>query len=159
MDDIEGATRELGPETQAIIGAAVEVHRRLKPGFLEAVYHEALVEEFILAGIPFEHEVPMPIEYRGKILRTVYRADFLCFGRFIVELKAQTNVGRPEEAQVVNYLRASGLRTGLLLNFATPTLQIRRLTNSLVADSPVSPSSPESAEPQPSSSDESVPST
>lgn len=151
MDDIEYATRDFEPESHAVIGAALEVHRRLGPGFLEAVYHEALVEEFSLAGVPFEHEVAMPIEYRGRILRTVYRADFVCFGRFIVELKAQTQMGRPEEAQVVNYLRASGLRVGFLLNFASSVLQIRRLTISLARDFPGFPRSPESPGPQPSS--------
>jgi len=143
MDDIEYETHAFEPETRAIIGAAVEVHRRLRSGFLEAVYHEAFARELAIAGIPFEDEVPMPIRYRDHWLTTVYRADFLCFGRFIVELKAQTSVGRPDEAQVVNYLRASGLRIGLLLNFAAPTLQIRRLTNSFADDFPGFPSLPE----------------
>lgn len=155
MDDIEAETRDFGPETTAIIGAAIEVHRRLGQGFLEAVYHEALEVEFQHAGVPYAHEVPMPIWYRGAWLRTVYRADFVCFDRFLVELKSQVVVGRPEEAQVVNYLRASGLEVGLLLNFAAPTLQIRRLTNS-PGRFPVSPGSPEVMGPQPSSSPDAV---
>ncbi|HUR25475.1 MAG TPA: GxxExxY protein [Candidatus Thermoplasmatota archaeon] len=100
------------------------------PGFLEAVYHEALCEEFEQRGIPFAHEVPLPIRYKEKRLSTIYRADFVCYGRFIVELKAAVSLGRPEEARVVNYLHATGLQVGLLLNIATPTLQIRRLSTS-----------------------------
>lgn len=151
VDEVEFTSRDFEPESHAIIGAAVETHRRLGAGFLEAVYHEALEVEFQHAGIPFVHEVPMPIACRGRVLKTAYRADFLCFDRFIVELKAQTSVGRAEEAQVVNYLRASGLRIGLLLNFAGPSLQIRRLTNSLAVDFPGFPSFPEPSPPQSSS--------
>lgn len=128
MDPADAEAREFEPETHAILGAAIEVHKVMGPGFLEAVYHEALGEELVLRGIPFVHEVALPIHYKGKPLSTLYRADFACFGRFIVELKAAVSIGRPEEAQVVNYLRATGLQVGLLLNFATPTLQIRRLS-------------------------------
>lgn len=156
MDDIEAATRDFGPETTAILGAAIEVHRRLGPGFLEAVYHEALEVEFARCGIPFLHEVPMPIWYRGALLRTVYRADFVCYRLFIVELKAQAGTSRADEAQVVNYLRASGLEVGLLLNFATPTLSIRRLTNASAHPFPVSPGSPEAPGAQPSSTNAAI---
>lgn len=128
MDDIEAATRDFEPETFAILGAAVEVQRVLGAGFLEAVYHEALCDEFERRGIPFQQEVPVPVHYKGKLLNTIYRADFVCSGRFIVEIKAAVSVGRPEEAQVVNYLRATGLQVGLLLNFAGQTLHIRRLS-------------------------------
>lgn len=132
MDDIEAATREFEPESHAIIGAAVEVHRVLGAGFLEAVYHEALADELARRGLPFQHEVAVPIHYKGKRLSTVYRADFVCFGRLIVELKASVGVGRADEAQVVNYLHATGLKVGLLFNFAAPTLHIRRLATTRV---------------------------
>ena len=77
--------------TFAIIGAAMTVHRTLGHGFLEAVYQEALEYEFISCGIPYEREVALPISYRGKVLQTSYRADFLCYGSILVELKALRN--------------------------------------------------------------------
>ena len=90
----------------AIVGAAMEVHRILGPGFLEAVYHEALAIEMTSRDIPFTHEVVLPIYYKGQQLATTYRADFLCFDRVIVELKALTKLSSLDEAQILNYLKA-----------------------------------------------------
>jgi GxxExxY protein len=109
-----------------VIGAAMEVHRQLGCGFLEPVYQEALAVEFSLQGIPFRREVELPVFYRGTALRTSYRADFVCFDRTVVELKALAKLGPVEEAQVLNYLKATGHEVGLLLNFGSPSLEYKR---------------------------------
>ncbi|MHB1261161.1 MAG: GxxExxY protein [Thermoplasmatota archaeon] len=114
------------PRTYRIIGAAMAVHRKLGNGFLEAVYQEALAIQFHRDGIPFRREVSFDLTFEGQLLVTKYRADFVCYGEVLVELKAQVGVGLPESSQVVNYLRASGLAVGLLLNFGLPSLEHRR---------------------------------
>ena len=114
------------PRTYAIIGAAMEVHRELGCGFLEAVYQEALAVELTCRQVPFEREVELPIRYKGQVLRTSYRVDFLCYGSVLVELKALTNMGGTEEAQHL-WLPPSGSSVaGLLLNFGTKSLEYRR---------------------------------
>jgi len=119
------------PETYAIIGAAMRVHGILGHGFLEAVYQEALAEEFRQSGIPFTREQRFPIHYRGVILKCYYDADFICFGKIIVELKALEQKGGKEEAQVINYLKASGLNRAMLLNFGSERVQYKRLVLNL----------------------------
>jgi GxxExxY protein len=114
-------------ETFAIIGAAMEVHRELKHGMLEAVYQDALEMEFRLRGIPFEREKLLQVHYKGQLLRSCYKADFVCFGSVIVECKALSQIGGVEEAQVINYLRITALERAVLLNFGTSSLQYRRL--------------------------------
>lgn len=118
---------ERDPRSAAIIGAAMEVHRHLGPGFLEPVYQEALAMEFAERGIPFEREHPIPITYKGRKLGSTYRADFLCHVEIIVELKALTRIGGLEEAQLLHYLKATGLSMGLILNFGSNSLEIRRM--------------------------------
>jgi GxxExxY protein len=118
---------ENDPRTFEIIGAALEVHRRLGHGFLEAVYQEALAVEFLYRHIPFQREVDLPITYRGQTLRTFYTADFICHGSVIVELKAVSGLDSVHVAQVINYLKATRYQIGLLLNFGAPSLEKRRL--------------------------------
>jgi GxxExxY protein len=124
---VEKYIMENDPRTYAIIGAAMEVHRQLGCGFLEAVYQEALEIELARAGVPAAPQVELPIYYRGQRLKCYYVADFVCYESIIVELKALSRLSGVEDAQVLNYLKATGLEVGLLLNFGTPSLQYKRL--------------------------------
>jgi len=112
--------------THAIIGAAMEVHRQLGCGFLEAVYQEAFQQELLERNVPFQREVRVPVFYKGSRLAADYRADFICFDSVIVELKALQRLTGVEEAQVLNYLKATRHEVGLLLNFGARSLQYRR---------------------------------
>lgn len=118
------------PETFAIIGAAMAVHAALGNGFLEAVYQEALGIELESRGIPFNREVELALMYRGKVMSTSYRVDFICYDSVLVELKALRDLTGIEESQVINYLKASKLGRALLLNFGQPRLQFRRFAHS-----------------------------
>ena len=115
------------PQTHAIIGAAMEVHSQLGQGFLEAVYQEALALEFAARKIPFVREMELPVFYKGQQLMCRYRADFICYESIVVELKALTALAAPHEAQVFNYLKATGMERGLLLNFGRFSLEVKRL--------------------------------
>lgn len=114
------------PETFAIIGAAMEVHRELGHGFLEAVYQEALAIELAARKIPFRREVPLAVNYKGHKLACSYRADFVCYENVLVELKAVSQLTGVDEAQVINEMKATGMQRALLFNFGTPSLEYKR---------------------------------
>ena len=104
----------------------MEVHRQLGCGFLEPVYHKALAIEFATRNIPFVQEEKVPLEYKGHPLESKYCPDFICFEEVVVELKALSRTGNTEEAQVINYLKATGHEVGLLINFGARSLEHRR---------------------------------
>jgi len=110
----------------AIVGAAMEVHKVLGGGFLEAVYQAALAHEFRLRNIPFEEQKHLPVYYKG-VLVGEYIADFVIDEKIIVEIKAVSDLNSAHEAQALNYLAATGLRLALLLNFGRSSLQQKRL--------------------------------
>ena len=109
----------LKEEVFAIVGAAMEVHTQLGPGFLEAVYHEALEIESNLRQLPFESRRRLRLYYKEQLLEKEYEADLIYYGKVIVELKALDCLTGREEAQVLNYLKATSLRVGLLINFGS----------------------------------------
>ena len=113
-------------EAYELIGACMEVHKQLGNGFLEQVYQEALELELKDRNIPFQREAKLSIEYKRQILKKYYIADFICFGRIILELKALSDLTSEHESQVLNYLKATDLKLGLLINFGSRRLQYKR---------------------------------
>ena len=115
-------------ESYAIQGAVFEVHREMGSGFLEGVYQECLAKEFKLRQIPFTSQMELLLSYKGEPLVQTYRPDFVCFNQIIVEIKAVKDITNEHKAQVINYLKASGLNLGLLVNFGHhPRATIDRL--------------------------------
>ena len=112
--------------TRTIIGAAVEVHKILGTGFLESVYDEALAIEFDLRQIPHERQKPIEVFYKNRLAKQ-FVCDFVAYDKIIVEFKAMKEITDIESAQVLNYLKATGLNLGLLLNFGSSSLEIKRL--------------------------------
>jgi len=117
--------------TYNIIGAAMEVHKELGCGFLEAVYHEALEREFTSQKIPFTSQPVIEINYKGKPLNKKYHPDFVCYNNIILEIKAISSLSGTEEAQIINYLKASGHNIGLLFNFGSTSLEHKRFVYNL----------------------------
>jgi len=113
-------------ESYQVVGCCMEVHKKLGCGFKEAIYQEALELEFIENEIPFEREKRLKILYKGIFLKKEYSPDFVCFGKIVLELKAVSELNDIHLAQLFNYLKASRLRLGLLINFGTTTLQFKR---------------------------------
>jgi GxxExxY protein len=113
------------PVTYGIIGAAQKVHRTLGPGFAESTYQAAMEKELSLRGVAFESQRKFEVQYEGASCGT-YIPDLVVSGEIVVELKAADDFAAPHFAQVISYLKASGLRAGLLLNFGTRSLQVRR---------------------------------
>jgi GxxExxY protein len=107
-------------ESYTIIGAALEVYNELGPGFLEVIYHDAMKIELSEQYIPFESEKPLSVSYRGHTLAHEYFADLICYERILVELKAQKDIHDAHLAQVMNYLKATGLALGYVINFGNP---------------------------------------
>lgn len=114
-------------ESFEIIGACMNVHKELGFGFLEEVYQQALEHEFKLSYIPYEREIPLRIKYRDIYLDKQYISDFICYDKIIVELKAVSSLTGEHYAQVINYLKATGYKLGLLVNFGTKSLEYKRL--------------------------------
>lgn len=108
--------------TAKIIGAAIEVHRHLGPGLLESTYEVCLCDELAQRGLRHENQKPMPVSYKGRTIDCGYRIDLLVENRVIVELKAVQEVINVHQAQILSYLKMSGLKTGLLINFNSPRL-------------------------------------
>ena len=108
--------------TEKIIGAAIEVHRALGPGLLESAYEECLCHEFHLRGICFERQRPLPVEYKGVKLDCGYRLDLIVENKVILEIKCVEHVLPVHEAQLLTYLKMTGMRVGLILNFNIATL-------------------------------------
>lgn len=114
-------------QTFDLIGACMKIHNELGAGFLEPVYQEALELELKNRKVPYLREKELPVFYCGHQLKSYYKVDFLCYGNLILELKALSSIGNTEQAQVINYLKASNLSKGLLVNFGTKSLQYKRL--------------------------------
>lgn len=115
------------PQTYQIIGACMEVHRRLGGGFLEAVYPEALEREFAIRNVPYRRQVELLIYYRDDPLDCTYRADFICFDNVLVEIKSIKQLGNIERAQVIHYLRVTRHPKAILVNFGGISLEFERL--------------------------------
>lgn len=113
-------------EVYNIIGAAMEVHSILGPGFLEPVYQEALAIEFRERELPFTEKPHIKIDYKHHVLESVYIPDFICYNQIIIELKALKKCGEIEEAQILNEIKASKHKLGLLINFGEPSLYWKR---------------------------------
>jgi len=120
--------------TGEIVGAGIAVHRALGPGLLESAYQRCLCQELVLRGIPFEREVPLPLQYRGVRLECGYRLDLLVAGEVVVEVKAMEAIAPIHEAQLLTYLRLGGWKIGLLMNFNVVVLRegIRRRVLNLI---------------------------
>ncbi len=114
-------------ESYKIIGTAMKVHKELGSGFLEAVYQEALGIEFEKQGIPYLSEPRLKISYSGQELKKYYKADFICYEKIIIEVKATKQLTGIDESQVINYLKATSIKLGLLFNFGTESLEYKRL--------------------------------
>ncbi len=115
-------------ESYKIQGAVFEVYREMGGGFLESVYQECLEKELKRRGIPFVAQQELRLTYKGERLQQTYKPDLICYGRIIVELKAVKDIAPAHKAQVINYLKATGMKLGLLVNFGTyPKASITRL--------------------------------
>ena len=114
-------------ESYKIRGALFAVHRELGCGFLERVYQDALEVEFRLRNIPYEREKAIQIVYKGEPLGEPYRTDFVCYGKVIIELKSVSEILDVHRAQIINYLKATKIKLGFLVNFGEESLNIERI--------------------------------
>jgi GxxExxY protein len=113
----------------AVIGAAMEVHKILGPGFLEAVYQLALEKELTLRSIPFQHQVELPVTYKGDLVG-IYKADLIIDNKIVIEIKGIPKLNASHEAQALHYLAATGLQLAILINFGMSSLEYRRVVKS-----------------------------
>ncbi len=120
--------------TEQVIGACIEIHRELGPGLLETAYEECLCHELSLRGLPFERQRPLPVRYKGVCLDCGYRLDLVIASKVVVELKAVEQLLPIHEAQLLTYLKLTGLTLGLLINFNVPVLKqgIKHIANHFV---------------------------
>jgi GxxExxY protein len=127
----ENTEEDEGRLTRAVIGAAIEVHRNLGAGLLESIYEAALIRELGLRGLTAQRQVKVPIEYKGMSLGTGVRLDLLVSGRLVVEVKAVDRLAGIHRAQMLTYLKLTGFRLGLLINFNVELLRsgVRRIIN------------------------------
>jgi GxxExxY protein len=116
-------------ESYKIIGACLEVHKKLGAGFLESVYAEALEKEFRNKAVPYEREKKLQIFYEDQPLKKYFKADFVCFGSMIVELKSSSFLSKNDKRQSLNYLKATRYKLGILANFGTSSLSYVRIVN------------------------------
>lgn len=116
-------------EAYKIVGAAMEVHNQLGPGFLEAVYQEAMEIELTKREIPFESQKKIQIKYKDTLLSQFYIADLFCYDKIIVELKSISNINEEHQAQILNYLKATQCKLGILINFGEKSLCCIRFAN------------------------------
>ncbi len=120
----------LPDESYRIMGACFEVYREMGPGFLEAVYQECLEIEFALQGLPARSQMELPLRYKHRLLRKGYTPDSICYDAIVLEIKAVTELTDIFRAQVLNYLKATNMQLGLLVNFNHhPKLQYERIVN------------------------------
>ena len=124
---------DINKTTEAVIGAAIEVHRHLGPGLLESAYEECLCEELLLRKIPFKRQVSLPVTYKNKKMDIGYRIDLLVNNEVVVELKTVESILPIHEAQTLTYMRLGGWQVGLILNFNVTVLKngIKRLVHKL----------------------------
>jgi GxxExxY protein len=130
MQQEGGKAGRFGDCSEQVIGACIEVHRALGPGLLESAYEQCLAHELSLRGLPFERQRPVLVAYKGFELEYGYRLDFVVAGVLVLEIKAVERLAPIHEAQLLTYLKLTGLRTGMLINFNAETLKrgLRRLT-------------------------------
>lgn len=126
-----GGELEINEITERIIGACIEIHRQLGPGLLESAYEECLCHELALTGLRFERQKPLPVSYKSVHLDCGYRLDLVVEGKVIVELKTVDQLAPIHDAQILTYLKLSGLTVGLLINFNVPVLKdgLKRIVN------------------------------
>jgi len=141
-----GSVGGFGGISEAVIGAAIEVHRESGPGLLESAYESCLAYELHLRGLAVERQKVLPIQYKSVLVEQGYRVDLLVEKAVLIELKSVEQLTRIHESQLISYLRLSGCPIGLLINFNVPILKrgIRRLTRERAADSPALPNLPRS---------------
>ena len=121
-------------ESYKIIGCCMKIHSELGPGFLEAVYEEVLEKEFVKESIPYKKQVSLDLYYDGVKLNKKYRADFICFDNIILEIKAVSQVPIVFYKQLQNYLKATNLELGMLINFGSSSLTYKRILNKTTKD-------------------------